>query len=1159
MHEDDRYNFLSVWFENVTETFTKFPYIVFNTVIDFGLVEPPHITSHSPHLHIRFGSAHVSLEGGIRKFGVPACKREDSKRALLHETYVDNIGIIATDADHLEAIRADIVSALSIYNLNCDKFYAPRSETHLPVASSSVMYGILWNMEDDTIKPRTKLNIWGFKRGAAQGEDLAETNFEGLLITRRRHARLLASLYDSLGSFYGPLLSQAKLLMKQMVKITPKDNLDANLRDFSVALDDTVRNFWFGLKDIQEKINFRSRSAIPKGNTLQHILAIHDAGAHMLGTVIYLVSKNKDTGELVSNVFSSKSSLRTASIPKNEKASILQSAALSLQVVTALKDTINEAENVTLLLMGDSTISSHMFSSTYVGDSESKNIATKTDAILTCMAKFAPKMSIELGWLSGQSLTPADTLTKPFTGDLISFINGNVWRHGYKFYSDIEHLQKFIYYRWIKDTGHYTALPEYLRKCQDPLRAETVLLAGLPAPSTSELCQLNCDCPVPDGPSAPRPPCAQLAVALYGNLIQQEVFEVSGQLASPEFTKKALATIFIGTSATKHQAYNMSMVTLRSGHQYVPPTGIRKPKQEDTKTADSLDNIPAGFHVGHTKIEATDRLKYSDQTSGQATVRDHTTEARARAQRRRDKMEKYYTGNNPGETFQHVLRLSPLCYQEKPLLPTNTESLPHLENFRTEESYLEALHRHEHLHSSLNVHSQEMAFVLGAKRMNYTTKQIFQATWLKFLKSDQLFYKIKPGMGQLNEELNLVFNKYIAEDEEAAASLGSSNCPMLSPSGPLMVKILQSCHKEKHETCCWATHHSQQSTLVLATRRFFSATTPNLKKTCKSVLAECVGCLRGKSKYYKAVVGPRMAGTDPTAPIFSTCSFDELGQISVSAFRGSKKIIKIYVILFACVFSGSVICVVTDSLKPQGIRRAIQHMKLRTGCEIKQLIGDAFSSHSPRLLDPNEKIEGVKILDPKSQHANYAERKISCFKKIWYRGIRSMRGEARSFGSWTVFDILYLADLVSASVNLQPLSEDTHLTPSHLLTPAVFQDICQRMNALEVESDLFERKNVDDAIQVWGKMILEERNKSLLRLQDKFEAKYYPVAKGSRTGREAEIDDVVLVSAGTGTKLGRIINISNNKTSAEVRIGKKVVSQAIKNLRVLSFYRRDHM
>ena len=133
------------------------------------------------------------------------------------------------------------------------------------------------------------------------------------------------------------------------------------------------------------------------------------------------------------------------------------------------------------------------------------------------------------------------------------------------------------------------------------------------------------------------------------------------------------------------------------------------------------------------------------------------------------------------------------------------------------------------------------------------------------------------------------------------------------------------------------------------------------------------------------------------------------------------------------------------------------------------------------------------------------------------------------------------------------------MTPSHLLNPAVFQDICHRMNALDVESDLFERKNVDDAIQAWGKMILEERNKSLLRLQDKFEAKYYPVAKGSRTGREAEVDDVVLVTTGTGTKMGRIINISDNKTSAEVRMGKKIVSQAIKNLKVLSFYRRTHM
>ena len=61
--------------------------------------------------------------------------------------------------------------------------------------------------------------------------------------------------------------------------------------------------------------------------------------------------------------------------------------------------------------------------------------------------------------------------------------------------------------------------------------------------------------------------------------------------------------------------------------------------------------------------------------------------------------------------------------------------------------------------------------------------------------------------------------------------------------------------------------------------------------------------------------------------------------------------------------------------------------------------------------------------------------------------------------------------------------------------------------------------------------------------------------KGSKTNRDPEVNDVVLVDGADQLRLGRILSISDNKTSAEVRIGRKIIQQAIKNLKVLSFYR----
>ena len=175
------------------------------------------------------------------------------------------------------------------------------------------------------------------------------------------------------------------------------------------------------------------------------------------------------------------------------------------------------------------------------------------------------------------------------------------------------------------------------------------------------------------------------------------------------------------------------------------------------------------------------------------------------------------------------------------------------------------------------------------------------------------------------------------------------------------------------------------------------------------------------------------------------------------------------------------------------------------------------------------------------------------------KGIRAQKGESKTFGSWTLLDLQYLTDLVAASVNLQPMSEDTHLTPAHLLQPGVFADICDRMNALRVDSGDFSRKNVEVAMEAWAKLVQQERNKALLRLQKNYEDKFFPVKQTDRTDREAEIDDVVLVDVGGQTKMGRILSISERKTTAEVRVGKKTLQQAIKNLKVLSFYRRTHV
>ena len=1117
-----KYLYLSIWFDNVCVDHTRYPVIYYNNVLDFG-----------------FGAAHVSLEGALLKFGLPACRLEKSKTCLSEETYVDNIGILAETYEELEEIKQDIVESLGKYNLECDKFFVHREKAADPdkVGDSTVLFGVIWDLKSDTIKPRTKLNIHGYKRGSPQGEDLPLTDLDKEYFSRRRHVRLLAELYDLLGSFYGPVLSQAKLLLRAVIKATPKDNIDLDLKDYSEELDKAVRDFWKSVANLQSDIKFRPRSAIPIGYNLSHMVVVHDAGLDMVASVVYLVSKNSE-GQFYSQVYSSKCALRTSTVPKNEKASILQAVALAYQITSALHKTIEKRGDVKLFLVGDSTISSHMMSPDYIGDAESKNIAGKITAILTCISKMVPSMTSILTWLQGQCLTPADVMTKPYGGDIVGFMNSKTWVAGYEIYKDVDYLEKFSFFHYRNGEGVYRPLPEVLRKVKDPLVAEAMLQISEPDSAAP---------PPPPGP--PAAACTDdLDSALYGSQLQAMTLQATDELEDPS---DALATFYLATGGMKHTHAESAMVITRAGHSYQPPPATLKAPTEPEPAEDTTrPPVPPGFCYGQTKITSQDRFN---------SKVPHTPadENKNRAQRRQQLKKAKYPGNKEKTGFTYSLRLSADCYQETPLLPADTEDIPDLQPFATEEQYLKALERHEFLHASINVHTNLVKFVLKAKKQKFSTKQIYQAVWLKFLRSDQIYYEAKTKYNW-NEKLGLWFNKYSVEDETVAKTLGSMNQPWLSERSPLLKKVVLSCHKEKHQTEAWETHHSVVTTAALASQRFFAVSFPGGKKFCGNLLRTCTGCLRGKSRFFRSVIGPRMAGLDNEAGIFETVSFDELGAVSISSYKGSRKMTRIHIIVFSCTSTGAIACVCTDSLTPEGIRRALRHLKVKTGCTVKNIVADAFPSHKKELLDPENALDSVRILDPRSQHQNFAERKIKDFKMIWQKGIRAQKGERTSaFGSWTLLDLQYLADLVALSVNLQPMSVDTHLSPAHLLQPGVFADICERMNALNVNSGDFSRRNVDAAVQTWAELIQTERNTALLRLQKEYEEKFYPVKKTDKTDREPELNDVVLVDVGgNGYKMGRIVSISENRTSAEVQMGRKTQAQAVKNLKVLSFYRK---
>ena len=146
-------------------------------------------------------------------------------------------------------------------------------------------------------------------------------------MSRRVYTRLLSSLFDVQGRHLGIIISQAKLLLKEMISVMPKSQMDVPLGDYSKELDLYIKNFWASLKNIQDDLCFHPRSTIPQGYSLSYLVVPHDAAAQMLGTVVYVVSENKTTGDIHCQNIGAKSALRSGTIPKNEKLSVFQASA----------------------------------------------------------------------------------------------------------------------------------------------------------------------------------------------------------------------------------------------------------------------------------------------------------------------------------------------------------------------------------------------------------------------------------------------------------------------------------------------------------------------------------------------------------------------------------------------------------------------------------------------------------------------------------------------------------------------------------------------------------------------------------------------------------------------------------------------------------------
>ena len=1214
LHRDDFLTFCSVWFAEVEKHGTKFPYACCSVMTDFGMGKAfiaTFVTQPNCHHLVLPGHAHLSLAGGIQIAGT-FCRLPGSLFALLRELFVDNIGLANIVLKELFATMTDIIQTLARwgftvssaltqfflvlrFKLVIDKVYMPHSylqdencPPRLTVPATTIMFGVLWSLGDDTVLPRIKLHWHGFKRGKPIGGPLEETDVFAETLTRRVFSRLLASFFDLLGRYLGVAISQIKLRCKKLILATPGVHLDEDIRNIDPELDTELKTFWDSFKHIQTRLLPHPRSVIQLNQTLEYLTICHDASPRMLGSVVHAITSQN--GEMFSAVLGSKSALHTgtgntathtwhpshtmsSSVPRNEKLSAVQATDVLLAICSSLD--MEWKDNQKVYILGDrfvshshllativslsSTIASYMFAGeTYSGDGLSRATYIRITAALTVIGKIFPELTVCFAWIENQFNKCSDFLTKEFPASAImDIMNGPDWREGASILRQPSILEKFKYFEWKGSSGSYSPLPDYLKKLSSHDHALLMHAA----------CSIEDDCP--------------LAMAmLWGDSVK--TFSHPEKLPGPPdddllfyfFTKPHAVRMFINTAtrATDQEANNVIYAALRSGR------NTAEHRTDDSTFLPSSSSSPLVFS---TATRGTWNTKTKKWSTGIKTVKESRNIKKVAISNIKVKTLPKPVSRviqvQPGNKIQ-VPRLPADCYKLSSFLHSHQDQIIHLEPHPNVHEYLDSLNRSEMFHTVLNSEASYLKTALTmigsnmkgrASLATVSAEQIWISAWVRIIKTDQHFFP--PKNGNMHEQLGIIFNKFVMEDTGASRHIAPLNIPLLASNSPLLMKLLMSCHKTyleinragqpgESEVSLHTVHSSTVRTLCILTTGFFAVTCDNLKACATRLLRSCAGCRRHKEQFYRTRMAPRYVKTQVHHGAWKRVSFDELGPCLASNQPGGRKTISCYFYIFSCIDSGAVCALATYKIGGNALQQAVQGLVWKTGATPEVLYCDGFSSHT------NIDHVGTVKIEPNVSHAkhrNFVENRIKEFKKYLRAISNSQKVEPLHLGSLTVLDLQFIFDGIAYAINSTPISPESSLCPAQIIWPGTINSLMNEQLEDEVFSDLGSGKNaklVDKLLRDYRDIIFTERSKHLLALQKDFEKgpRFHAVKKGKRSHVEAEVGDIVLLDYEDNKKLrmARILSLNEDKTTAEVLVKGKPKQQAVASLRVLSTFRR---
>jgi len=368
-------------------------------------------------------------------------------RALLNDTYVDDIITGADTIDDARNLRKQLVALLSDGKFKAHKWCSNSDDILKEIPSE-----LRECNANSSIDSNDMVKTLGLEWNHTLDEFRFTIQTTSNVYTKREMLSAISKLYDPLG-IIGPVLTTAKILMQKLweIKVNWDDRLPKEILD-------KWKEFQTSLVDV----NTLRVPRLIVGSSGDNVISMHgfcDASENAYGACLYIQSLDASSGKMTVNLLCSKARvapLRRQSIPRLELCSALLLAKLINSVRRAIHISIKEiwawSDSMVVLywLHGDISRWKPFISN---------RAADIIDVLLAYHWKHVKR-----------SENPADLISRGATPARL--LNDHVWWHGPK---------------WLSD--HRFETPEKEAQCQ--LKSDDLTYADSETKKNVRICNLN--------------------------------------------------------------------------------------------------------------------------------------------------------------------------------------------------------------------------------------------------------------------------------------------------------------------------------------------------------------------------------------------------------------------------------------------------------------------------------------------------------------------------------------------------------------------------------------------------------------------------------------------------------------------------------------------